>query len=361
MRTKAGFLGILIAISAIAAIVGIVMISGSGDESPGDSKAANPLLEVTQPLASNAPSPATPAATVPAQVYSLYTTQNLPAVGSGGGTTGGGGTGGASGGVGGAGMSGVMGANSSSSQIIDRKIERTSTLAITVDNVLDAVNQIQAAATGVGGYVSQQNVTETAGPEDDEGKPTKRQTATVQIRVPSEAYDNVMRGLRGIAKEVTSEQSQTVEVTAQYTDLQSQLRNLQATEQQYLVLLDRAETIENILTVSDRLASVRLQIEQVQGQINLLENLTGLATITINVTLPPIEVQQVVQETPKEPNFARQALDDAWEASEDVLEYMVVAAITAGVVMAWVLVPGAAILLAWRLFARKRGAGPAAS
>jgi uncharacterized protein YjeT (DUF2065 family) len=159
---------------------------------------------------------------------------------------------------------------------------------------------------------------------------------------------------------VKAENSQTNEVTAQYTDLQSQLRNLEATEAQYLALLERAATIEEILTVGDRLASVRLQIEQIQGQINLLDNLTDLATITINVSLPAPAIELTVEEPVKEPNFARQALDDAWEASENVLEFMAVAAITAGVVMVWVLVPGVLLLVGWRLFGGRRQ-GPAAS
>ena len=125
-------------------------------------------------------------------------------------------------------------------------------------------------------------------------------------------------------------------------------------------LLERAATIDEILTVGDRLASVRLQIEQIQGQINLLDNLTDLATITINISLPAPVIELTVEEPVKEPNFARQALDDAWEASEDVLEYMAVAAITAGVVMVWVLVPGVLLLIGWRLFGGRRQ-GPAAS
>lgn len=345
MRNRKAFLVILTAVSAMAAAIAAVMISASGDSATENGE----LLSAPTP----APAPRESLEWMAAdqgEAYSI-TSQSLPQTGSGGG----GGTGGA--GSGGIGTGGTV---ASSGQIIDQKIQRTTTITVTVDNVLDAVSKIQAAATGAGGYVSQQSINETAGPPDEDGKPTKQQVATVQIRVPSESYEIVMSGLRGIAKEVTAENSQTTEVTAQYTDFQSQLRNLQATEKQYLALLERAGTIEEILTVSDRLASVRLQIEQVQGQINLLDNLTSLATITVNVSLPAPAIEMTVEEPVKEPNFARQALDDAWEASEDVLEFMAVAAITAAVVMVWVLVPGALLLAGWRLFGgrRQRPAAP---
>lgn len=351
MQNRATFLGFMVITGVIAAAIGSAMILGSNDgDSGANSNLAFPAAATGAPFGQ----PAAPDSSNRDQFYSVTAADSsssenalVPGTALG---------------VGGAGdTAGIVTAQSGGSgSIIDRKIERTSTLSVTVDNVLAAVSKIQAAATGAGGYVSQQNISEQAGPPDEDGKPTKQQLATVQIRVPSESYDSVMSGLRGIAKEVTSENSQTVEVTAQYTDLQSQLRNLEATETQYLALLERAATIEEILTVGDRLASVRLQIEQVQGQINLLDNLTSLATITINVTLPPVIFETVVTEPAKE-NFAEEAINNAWEASQDVLEFMAVAAITAGVVMVWILVPGVLGLAGWRLFGGRRGPGPAAS
>lgn len=356
MSNRATFLSFMVIAGVIAAAIGSAMILSSNDSPAANSATA---LIATQggsfPAATGAPIGQPYAADIPNsdQNYSVTgdASQDLLRPG----------TAPESGGAGGASATaGIPPAQTGGSgSIIDRKIERTSTLSITVENVLSAVSQIQAAATGAGGYVSQQSISEQAGPPDEDGKPTKQQLATVQIRVPSESYDSVMSGLRGIAKEVTSENSQTTEVTAQYTDLQSQLRNLQATEKQYLALLERAATIDEILTVGDRLASVRLQIEQVQGQINLLDNLTSLATITINVTLPPVIIETVVTEPAKE-NFAEEAVNNAWEASQDVLEFMAVAAITAGVVMVWILVPGVLGLAGWRLFGGRRGHGPAA-
>lgn len=343
MRKRATFLGVLTIVAALATAIGAAMVLRSNDTGDDSAMSAYPaaatgvpgypqtggLSELQGGTDRVTPAPA-----------------NAPSIQAYGGSADSGGVGD----VGGAGSTSI-GSAAGSNSIVDRKIERNSTLAITVDNVIDAVNRIQAAATGAGGYVSQQNITETAGPPDEDGKPTKQQLATVQIRVPSESYEGVMTGLRGIASDVTSENTQTTEVTAQYTDLQSQLRNLEATEKQYLALLDRAETISDILTVSDRLSGVRLQIEQIQGQINLLDNLTSMATITINVSLPPV-IAEVVTE-PAEENFAVRAINNAWEASQDVLEFLAVAAITAGVVMIWILVPGVLALVGWRLFGRR--------
>ena len=244
--------------------------------------------------------------------------------------------------------------DSSSSSAIDRKIEREATLDITVEDVGLAVTRIESAAAAAGGFISQERITQaTTSSNDDE----KRQEASVQIRVPADKYDAVMADLRGVAKEVTSENSQTTEVTAQYTDLQSQLRNLQATESQYLTLMGQATSIGDILTVSDRLSSVRGQIEQIQGQIQLLDNLTAMATISIAVTMPPLP--SITE--PSDQGWAAEAWTNAWDASLDVLQALGTGAITVGVVLAWLLIPGLAVLGGWRLAGSRRKTGGATS
>ena len=240
-------------------------------------------------------------------------------------------------------------------QLADRKIIRTATLELTVEDVAGAVQEVESAALGAGGFVAGSSLTIENPPAPatpDEEPPPQRQRASVTIRVPAAAYAGVMAHLRVIAKEVRSESSDASEVTEEYTDLQARLRNLEATEQRYLDLLTRAETIPDILTVQDRLNSVRLETEQVKGRIQLLDDLTDLATITVQLNLPPIAIQQEPQEL--QPGWAEEAWDNAWNASEDVLQALGTAAITGGVVAAWLIVPGLALLLGWRFLVHGR-------
>lgn len=245
----------------------------------------------------------------------------------------------------------------SSTGLIDRKIIRNATVEITVDDVLAAVKKVEDAAQAAGGFVSSstvnvQDLPRPAGWPPERPAP-KRQTATVTVRVPAESFTSVMNQIRGIAKEVTSESSNASEVTEEYTDLQARLRNLQAIEQQYLQLLARAEAISDILTVQDRLNSVRAEIEQVQGRINLLDNLIDMATITVSISPPPLPEKAGTQ-----PGWARQAWDDAWETSSEILRQIGVVAITAGVVLMWLGVPALILLgLGWRLWGGRRTRG----
>lgn len=238
---------------------------------------------------------------------------------------------------------------------VDRKIVRRATVQITVDDVASAVQRVEDAARSAGGFVSSSNISVEDLPKPPDAPPDepapKRQTATVTLRVPAESYDSVLRQIRGIAKEVKAESSDASEVTEEYTDLQSRLRNLQSVEGQYLQLLARAQSIQDILTVQDRLNSVRSEIEQVQGRINLLNDLTDMATITVNLTPPPPPAEG----QPTQHGWARQAWDDAWALSSDILKAAGTVAITAGVVLIWLGIPvAAAAALAWRFLGPRR-------
>jgi hypothetical protein len=232
-------------------------------------------------------------------------------------------------------------------QVQDRKIVRTATLELQVENVLEAVQQIDDVATAAGGFVSASNVFVDSD-QNSEDQARRTQTASVTVRVPADAYSAVMSQLRGIAKDTVSETSDASEVTEEYTDLQARQRNLAATEARYIELLNRAATIDEILTVQDRLNQVRLEIEQATGRINVLNNLTDFATITARLSLPPAIAQGGDNQ-----NWAEEAWQASWETSKDAMVALGTVGIVSGVLLAWLSVPALALFVIWRLFGRR--------
>ena len=235
-------------------------------------------------------------------------------------------------------------------QVVDRKIIRTARLELEVENVSAAVSEVEDIAGTAGGWVSASNVfvDEPSSSDDgDEGTPRRTETATVTIRVPAEAYRSVVGQLRGVAEEVRSESSEASEVTEEYTDLQARLRNQQATEAQLLELLTRAETIPDILTVQEKVSQVRLEIEQVQGRINVLDSLTDMATITVELAVfaPP--------EPGDEQGWAARAWDVAWEGSQTATVVLGSVAIVGAVVLAWLAIPLLVIAVVWWRFGKR--------
>ncbi len=216
---------------------------------------------------------------------------------------------------------------------LDRKIIQSSSVDIGVEGengVSRSFQDIIRIAETASGFVASSSFSNI----DD------KQFADVTIRVPSTQYQSVLAEIRGMGT-VSQESSDANDVTEEFTDLQARLRTLNATEQRYLELLARAETINDILVVQDRLDSVRGQIEQVIGRINLLDNLTDLATITVHLSPVALAVEPLVDEggslTPAE------AFGNAWQASLTVLRGIAIGTLVV-VAFSWWLVPPLAAL-----------------
>ncbi|MBI1885631.1 MAG: DUF4349 domain-containing protein [Chloroflexi bacterium] len=245
--------------------------------------------------------------------------------------------------------------------VLGRKIVRNASLDMEVEDVVKVVRRVEQIAVNAGGFVASSSVfvePPQPGPEGEKKNgetppPERTQTAVVSIRVPASQYLAVMNQLRGLAAEPAGETSSVSDVTEEFSDLQARLHNLEATEARYLELMSRATTISEILTLQDRINGARLEIERIQGRINLLNDLTDLATIEVRLR-PFVPAEDAADE---EPGWAQEAADDAWESSLAVMRAMGTAAIVGGVVLAWVTVPLLGGLVAWRLFGPRRPPG----
>ncbi len=222
--------------------------------------------------------------------------------------------------------------------VLGHKIVQTSDIDVQVKEVSRSFQDIVRIATAAGGFVAGSTFSNA----DD------KQIADLTIRVPTDQYQNVLAQIRGMGK-VATEKSDANDVTQEYTDLQARLRTLQATEQRYLELLAKAETVTDILTLQDRLDSVRGQIEQVQGRIDLLDHLTNLATITIH--LRPLAVAQASTDGGAHPIDAAQS---AWEHSLDALRGLAAAALVVTVFSWWLIPPLAAFAFGARWWLGRR-------
>jgi len=227
--------------------------------------------------------------------------------------------------------------------LLDRKIVQSSSVDLDVEEVGHSFQEIIRFATTAGGFVASSSFSNV---EDD-------QIADLTIRVPGDKYQDVLGQIRGLG-EVQTESSDASDVTEEYTDLQARLRTLEAAEQRYLELLARAETINDILTVQDRLDAVRGQIEQVQGRINLLDHLTELATITVHLRPLAAAAEPPADGGP----HPLEAAENAWESSLDALRGLAAAVLVVGVFSWWLLPPLAALGLGarWWLGRRPRAA-----
>jgi hypothetical protein len=157
----------------------------------------------------------------------------------------------------------------------DKQIVKNGSLDLQVGSADAAAQKITQIAKANGGDVFASNFFES-------GKNLK--SGTITLKVPFANFDKTFNDLKGVATLVVRESTSGQDVTLQYTDLQAQLKNAQAEEQQYLDILKQTQKVSDILDVTQQLSQVRTQIDQLQGQINYMDSQTKLASITVSLT-----------------------------------------------------------------------------
>jgi PKD repeat protein len=168
----------------------------------------------------------------------------------------------------------------SNSPDIQRMIVRTSNMTLMVSDVSTALDTIAKLAEDSQGFVVSSN----------QWKDNGALLGTITIRVPAGEFDNAMFTLRGMADEVTSENTSAQDVTEEYTDLNSTLTNLQATEAQLLEIMKKAVTVDDILAVQNQLTNIQGQIEITKGRMKYLEQTSATSLISVSLTQSKLTV-----------------------------------------------------------------------
>jgi Domain of unknown function (DUF4349) len=142
--------------------------------------------------------------------------------------------------------------------------------------------------------------------QDSSVRGTKARSGELTIRVPASSFEQAMNDLRRMGT-VQGQSISGQDVTSQFIDLNARLRTWQAQEAVLLRLMRRATSIESTLRVQNQLQDVQFRIEQIKGQLRVLQNQTALATIDVSIRevgAPVTTMNTVVRERP--------SLGEAW-------------------------------------------------
>ncbi len=156
----------------------------------------------------------------------------------------------------------------------NRIIVRTVDIELVVSDIQGAIDEISGIADDAGGWVV----------ETDR---SRKHRGFISIRVPAEDLDDIVLQLRDMGIEVKSERSTSQDVTDEYVDLNSRLKNQFAAEEALIGLLNRAESVEHALEVQRELTSVQENIERLSGRIKFLEETAAFSLVSVRLSLAP--------------------------------------------------------------------------
>ncbi|MCI9156970.1 MAG: DUF4349 domain-containing protein [Lawsonibacter sp.] len=111
------------------------------------------------------------------------------------------------------------------------------------------------------------------------------------VRVPAEQYNLFFNGA-GELGYVTSKSESSEDVGEQYYDTEARLKTQRTKQERLLALLERAESMEDIIALESALSDVEYQIEMYSSELNRYDALINFATFNVYLN----EVGQVTRE-----------------------------------------------------------------
>jgi hypothetical protein len=104
----------------------------------------------------------------------------------------------------------------------------------------------------------------------------------IEVRVPSANYEAFVNELDGVGK-ITSKSTSVDNISQKYYDTTTQIEALQIQEKNLLEMLDKCETIDDMITVEERLSEVQYQLNNLQTTKRYMDIDVAYSYVNISV------------------------------------------------------------------------------
>ena len=147
-------------------------------------------------------------------------------------------------------------------------------------------------------------------------------SASYTLRIPSDRFDGLMNSLSGLGN-VPYSHTYTENVSAQYYDTEAHLKAYQTQETRLLEMMEKAETVEDIVILEDRLTELRWRIESLQSSLNNWDRRVSYSSVNLELQ----EVQEYTPEPEKKLSYGQRlwhSLKDGLSAVAEFFEELLV-------------------------------------
>lgn len=163
-----------------------------------------------------------------------------------------------------------------------RKLIKTVNILAETEDFDTLVPGLQKQVEALSGYIEYISVYDVHSyyVEDQQ---VKQRCANVMARVPKEKLDGFLAQV-GEQTNITSRSENVEDVTLQYVDLESHKKALVTEQERLLALMEKAETVEDIIAIEGRLSEVRYQLESMESQLRTYDNRIDYSTVELSIT-----------------------------------------------------------------------------
>ena len=157
----------------------------------------------------------------------------------------------------------------------ESKIQKNGSVSVLVENIDESIEALKSLNSAFKGQITSIY---------DSGKGNER-AVQITVKVPVEKFEAYYEQLRKLEGEVVYANITTVDVTEEYIDITSRLNNLRNTEAQLNRILERANSVTDVLAVQKELSTVRGEIESYEQRKRYFDNQTDYAYVSISFAI----------------------------------------------------------------------------
>lgn len=224
----------------------------------------------------------------------------------------------------------------------DRMVIYNANLSLQVKDYHQVEATIQSKATELGGYVVGSSIYDSG---------TEYINGSITVKIPQSHFQSYIKEVEKHSIKIKEKNVTGNDVTEEYVDLESRLKAKEAVEKRLLTLMDQAEKTEDLLKISNDLATVQEEKEQILGRMNYLQNNVDYSTVTIQLEEELVKVDAIKNK--ESLNTWQKAKSQFVTTINGIISFLSgVAVFTIG--LSPIIIPILIVLIIWIFYRKKR-------
>ncbi len=176
---------------------------------------------------------------------------------------------------------GGAGAESKAPDLDPEKIIYSGNATVETTEFDQTLEKLQTLVQQAGGFIESASVSGSNYDSQARGYASNR-NAYYTIRIPSARFQEMMGSLSSLGN-VPYSNTYSENISSRYYDVKARLTAYETQEQRLLEMMEKAETVSDIIVIEDRLTELRWQIEDLQSTLNNWDRQVSYSSIGLSI------------------------------------------------------------------------------
>ena len=228
----------------------------------------------------------------------------------------------------------------------DQKLIKRVDMDAETEDLEALLPQLLAEIAALDGYVESQEIFNGSSYAS-----YRYRNAQLTIRVPAENLEGLVAQVKGVSN-VVSYNERVEDVTLAYVDMETRILVLETERDRLLELMEKAETMSDLLEIEARLTEVRSSLESINSQLKVLQNQVSYATVELYIN--QVKAYTEVEEQTVWQRIGSGFRKNLQNIGEDLVDFFVWAVTYSPQLILWAGIFAVAILVIRRSFRKRK-------